>query len=174
VRPAVRSFERNRRIEVNIRNSRSIMCLPLLALCFTMGCCSDDDSGSESNASTTTIDVKIGEFYVHATPASTPAGTVKFHITNEGPEDVHELVVLKTDIAPADLPLNADGDADEEADGVTAMGEVEDLAVDASEDLELDLAAGKYVLICNIAQAEPDAGMEHHYPLGMYAGFTVE
>jgi len=36
-----------------------------------------------------------------------------------------------------------------------------------------DLAPGKYVLICNIVQTEPDGSKEAHYKVGMRTAFTV-
>ena len=71
------------------------------------------------------------------------------------------------------LPLGADGDVDESASGITVAGELEDLESGKSGTLTLDLAKGKYALICNISM--PEGGMiEHHYSLGMHTGFTVE
>jgi hypothetical protein len=51
------------------------------------------------------------------------------------------------------------------------MGEVEDLAIDASEDLTLTLEAGNYVLLCNIYSEDEQ---EAHYEEGMRTAFTVE
>ena len=61
----------------------------------------------------------------------------------------------------------------EESEGLTIVDEVEDLAVDATESLSVDLEAGSYVLICNVVQEEPDGTMEAHYAEGMRASFTV-
>ena len=43
----------------------------------------------------------------------------------------------------------------------------------SSASIVLDLEAGAYVLICNIAEEE-DGELESHYELGMTAAFTVE
>ena len=37
-----------------------------------------------------------------------------------------------------------------------------------------DLAAGRYVLVCNIVQDEPDGTKESHYLMGMSTEFTVK
>lgn len=124
-------------------------------------------------SSGTIVDSELGEFYIKTTPASAPAGDVTFHITNAG-EDTHEFVVLKTDLADDKLPLNKDGDADEEASGITSPGELENIAAGTTGDLTLPLTSGHYVLICNLAMTEPDGTIEHHYPLGMHTSFTVE
>jgi hypothetical protein len=39
--------------------------------------------------------------------------------------------------------------------------------------VSFDLAPGKYVLICNIVQTEPDGSIEAHYKVGMRTAFTV-
>jgi uncharacterized cupredoxin-like copper-binding protein len=103
--------------------------------------------------------------------ASADAGEITFHVTNDGPEDVHEFVVIKTDLAPGDLPTDETGSVDEEGEGMEVMGEVEDLAIDASEDLTLTLEAGNYVLLCNIYSEDEQ---EAHYEEGMRTAFTVE
>jgi uncharacterized cupredoxin-like copper-binding protein len=94
---------------------------------------------------------------------SAKAGDVTFHITNNAASETHEFVVVQTDLASDKLPLNADGDVDE--DKITTMGEVEDLEPGQSKDLTLNLPAGHYVLMCN----RPD-----HYGRGMHTDFTVQ
>ena len=146
-------------------------CMTLLAASLTafgllLGGCGESDSTG------TTVNADLREFSIELDRSSAPAGKVTFLVQNDG-EDVHELVVLKTDIAPDKLPLNGDGDADEEAQGIVVLGEVEDIAPGKSGELTLELDRGKYVIICNISMLE-DGVVEHHYPLGMYTGFTVE
>ena len=87
-----------------------------------------------------------------------------FDIQNEGPQ-THEFVVFKTDLDPADLPTNADGTVDEEGQGVKHIDEVEDIAACTSESLAVNLAAGNYVLICNLPG---------HYASGMHTAFTIQ
>jgi uncharacterized cupredoxin-like copper-binding protein len=94
---------------------------------------------------------------------SAPAGDVTFNIQNDAGQ-IHEFVVFKTDLAPDALPLNEDGDVDEEGTGVTHIDEVEDIAGGSSQDLTVNLDAGSYVLICNLPG---------HYKLGMHTGFSV-
>ena len=61
----------------------------------------------------------------------------------------------------------------EEAPGIVNLGEIEDILPGKSGELTLDLERGKYVIICNLVTFV-DGMAEHHYPLGMYTGFTVE
>jgi hypothetical protein len=46
-----------------------------------------------------------------------------------GPEDTHEFVVFKTDLAADALPTASDGSVDEEGEGVELVDEIEDIAV---------------------------------------------
>jgi len=120
-----------------------------------------------------TVSVALQEFAIVPSVASAPAGKVTFVAKNTGPDDVHEMVVLRTDLDPAALPVDNDGKADEEGDGITSIGETGDVAVGATKDVAFDLAPGKYVLICNIVQTEPDGSKEAHYKVGMRTAFTV-
>lgn len=96
------------------------------------------------------------------------AGDVTFNISNDGPS-THEFVVFRTDLAEDELPLTKDENGneivDEEGDGVEHVDEVEDIEAGSDQDFEVNLSAGKYVVICNL----PD-----HYKAGMHAALTVE
>ena len=73
----------------------------------------------------------------------------------------HELKVIKTDLAPDKLPVDgATAKASEEG----KVGELVSIPGGASRKLVLELAAGKYVLLCNVAG---------HYQLGMRTGLEV-
>jgi hypothetical protein len=123
-----------------------------------------------SAASGGSVKVTLTEWAVVTDKASVPAGTVEFVVTNSGTEFLHEFVVIKSDLAPADLPA-VDGKVDEEGDGINFIGEVEELEIGASGTASFDLTAGKYVLICNIV--ETGSGHESHYNQGMRVAFTV-
>ena len=91
-------------------------------------------------------------------PTSVAAGPVTFTLTNNG-SIVHEMIVLKTDTAYDQLAVTG-GKVSE----ATSVGEVSELAAGKSKSVTLDLAAGKYVLVCNV---------KDHYTMGMRAPFTV-
>ena len=133
------------------------------------GCTAASPSPSAGGGGPTTVDITLQEFSVIVEPATAPAGSITFHVTNAGPDDIHEFVVFKTDLAPDALPTADDGSVDESGEGVELIGEIEDIAVDASGDLTEPLEAGSYVLICNIVESG-----EVHYELGMRTAFTVE
>jgi len=130
-------------------------------------------AASPAPSGSTSVSVGLQEFAIVPSVASVPAGTVKFVAKNTGPDDIHEMVVLRTDLDPAALPVDKDGKADEEADGITSIGETGDVAVGETKEASFDLAPGKYVLICNIVQTEPDGSIEAHYKVGMRTAFTV-
>lgn len=126
--------------------------------------CGGDDGDSGGGGGDNSVGVTLHDFEVTLDASSTSAGSVSFDIHNDGPS-THEFVVFKTDLAADDLPLNADGDVDEEGEGVEHVDEVEDIEADADGSLTVDLDAAKYVLICNLPG---------HYKAGMHAELTVE
>jgi uncharacterized cupredoxin-like copper-binding protein len=127
------------------------------ALTGLVGCGDDDDSGTEG-----AIGVELSDFQIDLDESSAPAGEVTFAVDNKGPS-VHEFVVFQTDLAPEDLPVDDNGDVAEDEE-FAPVDEIEDIAVDATPELTVDLGAGSYVLICNIAG---------HYRQGMHTSFTV-
>lgn len=117
----------------------------------------------------TQVNVKLSEFTLTPDVATAPAGQVYFLATNTGGE-AHEMVIIKSDLAPAALP-NDDGRVPE--DEVDMIGEIEPFAPGSDASVAFDLERGSYVLICNIVEEE-DGGTESHYLKGMHAAFTVE
>jgi uncharacterized cupredoxin-like copper-binding protein len=118
----------------------------------------------ESTPSGTPVNVLLEDFKVERDAAVVPAGTVSFRIRNQGPT-THEFIVVRTDRASEKLPLQRDGlTVNEEAPGVELVDDAEGLDIDDRQSLVLDLAAGNYVLYCNL---------EGHYLGGMHAALTV-
>jgi uncharacterized cupredoxin-like copper-binding protein len=110
------------------------------------------------------MNVLLEDFKVREDAAVVPAGTVRFRIVNQGPT-THELNVIRTARAPDKLPLQRDGlTVNEDAPGLDHLDEAEGLDIGDRRTLVLQLAAGNYVLYCNI---------EGHYLGGMHAAFTV-
>jgi uncharacterized cupredoxin-like copper-binding protein len=118
-----------------------------------------------------TVPVTLQEWSVQPAKPSVSAGKVTFDVKNEGPDDPHELVVIKTDLAPDQLPTDADGKVDEVGAGIEFIGEIEEFDPGQSESATFELKAGKYVFICNIVETEADGTKEAHYKLGMRAPF---
>jgi uncharacterized cupredoxin-like copper-binding protein len=147
------------------------------ALMLTLSSCGDTATSTEQSVTTQpaattvpgSIAVSLGEngSSMFLTPAvtSAPAGSVTFVVTNVGAVE-HEFVVLKTDFAAADLPMNEEGtEAIEEGDGVTPVDEIGSILPGETKSLTVDLEAGHYVLVCNIAG---------HYLMGMRSDFTAQ
>ena len=112
----------------------------------------------------TPVNVLLDDFTLRRDVVVVPAGSVRFRILNEGPT-THELSVIRTDRAPDKLPLQRDGlTINEDAPGMDFLDEAEGLDIGDRRTLALRLAAGNYVLYCN---------MEGHYLGGMHAALTV-
>jgi uncharacterized cupredoxin-like copper-binding protein len=145
------------------------------ALSLVAAGCSDDDGGETGGTGATgggtTVGVTVQEFAVIPASSSAPAGDVTFDVTNKGPDDTHEFVVFKTDLAPDALPTAEDGSVDEEGEGLELIDEIEDIAVGDTPTLTVSLDAGSYVFICNIYD---EAEQEAHYQEGMRVAFTVQ
>jgi uncharacterized cupredoxin-like copper-binding protein len=134
----------------------------------------EQEEGAESSpAMGTTVNVQVQEWAVVPDTLSASAGSVTFDVENVGPDDIHEFVVVRTDLPASDLPTAEDGSFDEEGEGVEVLGELEDLEVGSTESLTLDLDPGPYVLLCNLVEAEEDGELESHYQMGMWIDFEV-
>ena len=127
------------------------------------------DGGGDGGG--TTVDVTLQEYSVLPSESSSPAGSITFQVENTGPDDVHEFVVIATDLAPDALPTDESGVVLEEGEGMEVIDEIEDIPVGDTQSLTVDLESGSYVLICNIY--EEDEG-EAHYTQGMRTAFTME
>lgn len=132
--------------------------------------------GESMAAGGTTVNVTLQEWAVLPDAESAPAGDVTFVVTNEGPDDVHEFVIIRTDLDPGDLPTDATGAVDEAAvqfqsGEAEVIDEIEEIPVGESAELTVTLEAGNYVLICNIYT---ESEQEAHYAMGMRVAFTVE
>jgi len=151
----------------------------LLGLAAFAACGGDDEGdvgtpapgGTTSAATAGEIDVTLEEFSIAMQPASAEAGEVTFNVENVGPDDVHEFVVIKTDLKADELPTADDGSVDEAGAGIEVIDEIEDIPVGETQSLTVELEAGDYVIICNIYD---ETEVEPHYAEGMRTGFTVE
>ena len=115
----------------------------------------------EAESAATTIRVTENEtpkWFIKASPVQTKPGQVTFAVKNAG-KLAHEFVVLKTNIAPAKLPVKG-GKASEPG----KVGKIPSFKPGATKRITLSLKAGKYVLICNI---------KGHYKAGQFGPFRV-
>ena len=106
----------------------------------------------------TLVKVQLKEFKVLPSPLTAKRGAVSFSVKNIGKVD-HEFIVLKTNTAPAKLPVKGS-----KAVETGRIGRVGPLKPGTSKNLNLTLTSGKYVLLCNLPG---------HYQAGQRIGFTA-
>jgi uncharacterized cupredoxin-like copper-binding protein len=135
---------------MHVRRAVAVASIGALTL---LSACGGDSGG---------VGVTLADFSVTPDENSASAGDVTFDVTNDA-EQSHEFVVIKTDLAEDQLPLDDEG-VDESADGVEVVDEIEDVGGGSEQSLTVNLDAGSYVLICNLPG---------HYAQGMHAAFTV-
>ncbi|HMG43505.1 MAG TPA: hypothetical protein VK611_19400 [Acidimicrobiales bacterium] len=130
--------------------------------------------GASDAEPTETVEVTLQEFTIEPVPDEIPAGTVEFAVTNDGTE-IHEIVIVKFDGEPGDIPTADDGSADEaQLPAGTEVLEIEGFAGEGKTcTAAFDLEAGSYALFCNIVEEEDSGELEAHYQMGMYTSFTV-
>ena len=160
------------------RRLTAVLAIGGLTMVFLAGCSSDDSGGSASSDTTasdsggvtvptdsgTPVAVEAGdtsetEQYLTAVPDTVAAGSTTFTLTNVGNRE-HEMVVLKTDTPFDQLEIDSEGKVSED----DSVGEVPETPEGETGSFTVDLEAGAYVLVCNIAD---------HYGQGMRAAFTV-
>jgi uncharacterized cupredoxin-like copper-binding protein len=101
--------------------------------------------------------------HIAADRDSVPAGKVTFRATNQSKDQIHELIVVRTEPGQMTLPYDEKkGEVIEKR--VHHLGEIADLKPGASGKMTLNLKPGSYLLICN----QPG-----HYQGGMTTALTV-
>jgi uncharacterized cupredoxin-like copper-binding protein len=159
------------------RLSALLVVLVAIAAIFIAGCGGDSGTTTttenENEAATAgggaeaTLTIKMGDFYFSPKNATAKAGLTTIEAPNEGAME-HELVLFKTNMNPAKLPTEANGDVDEEkldeSKAADEAGEIADVEPGETKSEEFNLTPGKYVMFCNIPG---------HYAQGMYGTLTV-
>jgi hypothetical protein len=171
----------------------SLVCVALAA--GALAACGDDDGGGVRNLGSGSasgsgsgvasecepvgdistadveVDVELSEWLITAPPEA-EGGAVGVVAKNIGAEP-HEVVVIQLDSA-ADLPLDEIGALDESALPEGALiGEIEPFPAGDTCTGVFELAAGPYVLVCNIVETEEDGTVESHLALGMVTELTI-
>jgi uncharacterized cupredoxin-like copper-binding protein len=128
----------------------------LLGLAVTIAGCA---SSADNIPADVDVAVHMQDYKVILSVATVKAGTIRFGVKNEGNME-HSFELIKTDLPFDQLPTS--GDAKAKEDGL--VKQVKSLGVGKVSVVSADLAAGKYVVICNVAG---------HYQLGMRAALIV-
>jgi uncharacterized cupredoxin-like copper-binding protein len=116
------------------------------------------------------VNVNLGEWSIVPDQTTVNAGQVYFSADNLGPNDAHEVVIIRTDVEPDQLPV-VDGRVPE--DQVDIVGEIEPFSPGTQAADTFELTPGNYVLICNITETEGGTVVSH-YQLGMRTRLVVK
>ena len=132
-----------------------------IALCALVLVAASCAPAAETVPTDVQLTVTLKDYSVVLSSATVKAGTVKIGVQNSGAM-AHQFDLIKTELAADKLPIDgASGAA--KTDGL--VKQVLNIGVGKVAIVTADLAAGHYVIICNVAG---------HYQLGMRADLTVQ
>jgi hypothetical protein len=115
------------------------------------------------------VEVRLKEWEVATSPVEVKSGRITFDVRNDGTR-AHELIVVKEDLPPGELPLAAAG-VDKGRLNVRAV--MDPLAPGDSQQLATTLSPGKYVLLCNVIDGAAPTASASHYRNGMATSLLV-
>ncbi len=130
----------------------------VMALALLLAACSNPADSAPAGSQ---VVAELSDYKITVNVPSVKAGKIKIGVRNLAAME-HSFQVLKTDLAPDNLPVDG-ASAKAKEDG--KVGEIASIPAGKSASVTIDLVPGKYVFICNIAS---------HYQLGMHTGFTVD
>jgi uncharacterized cupredoxin-like copper-binding protein len=105
--------------------------------------------------------LELSDYKITTDHDSVAAGHIVFGIRNHA-SMLHEVKIIKTELAPDQLPIDQ-GAAKAKEDGLATQ--LLNIPGGASRKLVAELVPGKYVVICNVAG---------HYQLGMRVALEVK
>jgi uncharacterized cupredoxin-like copper-binding protein len=121
-------------------------------------------AGAQDGGHSSSVDVNQKDFRLRASVSTVRAGTVTFHVHNDGPS-THEFNVDRTAVADGSLPLRDDGiTVNEDSPLLHRIDSLNGVTDGTDADLTVHLTPGRYVLYCNF---------EGHYLGGMHFSLTV-
>jgi uncharacterized cupredoxin-like copper-binding protein len=115
-------------------------------------------------SSVQTVGVTLSTFGTTLTPDDIRPGTVRFVVENVATDMTHEFILVRTDLAPDQLPVEEDGKIDEESPPILKILTAEDVTAGSRSEVTVTLTLGHYVYFCNI---------DAHHMIGMRGEFTV-
>lgn len=129
----------------------------------TVVACSSTEPAPTPTPEVRSVQVELKEWSVIPSSFQASSGTVAFQANNTGTTP-HELVVVKTNLAPTSLPIDSSGSMVDESELDGLIGEFDAFPPGENRSVDLTLDSGNYVLICNLPG---------HYERGMSVAFTV-
>lgn len=159
------------RIKIN-KLLNVLFCMPVLLLGAAEVMAGDKKYGGRQ-----AVEIDIREWNLTLSAEKIKAGNVGFAVHNRGKE-THELAVIKLNngmMYTGQLPTTKNGSIDE--DNMTfgkIVGEIEDIKSGQKAKQLFSLEPGRYAVICNMLEKEPDGSLEAHYAMGMHALLEVE
>ena len=144
---------------------RFLLAVPALLALLTLFACSEEADEAQ-------VDIVIKEWSIEPDVDEVAGGDVRFDLKNEGPDQDHEMLIIRTDFDPGDLPVEDDGSVDESAAGVNVIGSISDFEPDQRSSGTFTLTPGPYVLICNLV-SDVDGEETSHYQKGMRVALTA-
>ncbi|MDH5324689.1 MAG: hypothetical protein OEZ68_20275 [Gammaproteobacteria bacterium] len=144
----------------------------LITICFLAFACTTAFAGGNE------INIDVNEWSLKINKSKIKAGSISFDVLNSGKE-THELAIIRLDnkmmADVGKLPVNKHGGIDEDNMNFgEVVGEIEDIVSGNKASKHFKLAPGRYAVVCNIQETEPDGSVEAHYSMGMRALLEVE
>jgi hypothetical protein len=139
------------------------LCAGIIAL-LLLAACSNTEGGGD-------LHVALNEWTIGLDKTSLPEGPINFTIDNIGKKQ-HELVIIRTDIPPDQLPTKDDGSVNTDAADVKVEHTADEIGDGDQTGRTFTLDAGNYVFIDNTVE-EQDGNKTSYYQQGMHVAFTV-
>jgi hypothetical protein len=130
---------------------------------FAVGCGSTGGGGK--------VNVTLAEWSITTGPNSVPKGPIEFTIKNNGQKQ-HDLVILRTNIPPDQLPTKSDGSVNTDAPDIKIEHTVDAIDSGDTTGRTFQMDPGTYVLISNLVDDE-NGTKTAQYGRGMHTSFTV-
>jgi uncharacterized cupredoxin-like copper-binding protein len=137
--------------------SGAVLALVLVSL-------SDQGARADAGVDVTLTDKGMEAMAMNLNPAEVKAGNITFNVSSTSEDLVHEFVVVRSDLAPNQVPYIAADDNEVDEAKMNILGEAEDIEPGKTKTLTLNLEPGEYILMCN------EVG---HYKAGMETTLKV-
>lgn len=150
---------------MHLRHVLSLFVLVLITVALAAACGGGGGADEENSAGGGKAEVKVelSEWAVRPSVETVAPGEVTFKIENKG-TTLHNLLVVKTDLAPDALPVDAGNNTVDESQ-LDVVFNTNTLDAGDEEERVVTLEPGAYVLLCNVPT---------HYQTGMRVGLRVE